>query len=155
MKTLQAMGLLKRGICFDPLFAFCSSLLQYPVLQSSFQQPFKSIFKQLLGIFYIEVQKKAQGNCCCRMYLGTTKWESWANQPLPGGGPEGRRRAVLAGSFMTWDAMLQHVARSLTSREDPCSNPAVTFPQASSPTYILTEYLSPISSLATRFQLRN
>lgn len=50
---------------------------------------------------------------------------------------------------------LQHVARLLTSREDPCGNPALAFPQASSPTYILTEFVSPVASLATRFQLRN
>lgn len=50
---------------------------------------------------------------------------------------------------------LQHAARSLTSREDPCSNLALAFPQASSPACILTEFVSLVGSLATRFQLRN
>lgn len=108
MKLLQVIIPHRRGICFDSEFLFCSSPLRHPVLQSPFQQLFELIFKQLLETFMPKYQKKPQNqkptkpqdNCHSRMYSGTTKWESWAHQPLPDAGPKGRRRVVLAGSFM-------------------------------------------------------
>ena len=116
------------------------------------------LFKQLLGTFYIKVQKKKRPKTTvtsvCTWDLPNGRADPTILS-LPGAGPEGKCWRVVYGMRCDAPEWLLYAMHSPTSREDPCSNPGRAFLPASSSTYILTEFVSLVSSLATTFQLIN
>lgn len=106
-----------------PCLHFAAFFLWHPVLQSPFQQPFKLIYKQLLGTFYIEVQKKNPRQLSLQDVLGSYQVGELIPPASPWGWTQGEEEDGACGRFydVRSDASewLQHMACSLISREDP------------------------------------